>query len=758
MKRRKFKGQGQPEVREDAATRQLLEDLSRAVQQERGVEAVRILSRLQSGTLDPHALELAARALYIRALQGYAAGASLNGIISDLSQASRYHPQNPRIWFHLGLAYVKSGLHSKGMWAFRKAADLEPENARYTYHAAWTAVAGQSQDAELWLSRLDSSASEAHFLRASFVFLPAPGKPVFASTGALPSQQLACCDSAAAGTSSDAHAAVVRSEVEPSPALLLLRTLAPSCSSRVPSLEASPVPADPIGEWAALREAAASAPENPVIRLALGNHELRLGSGEAALEYMEAARQGGLQAPELTRCLARLYLRKGAQALREGEGTGGYSYLEQAGILDPDLKPWVVRCRASFLGTKAYRLAAAGDLAAAIPLWKELDKEERSLPILHNLALAYERLKDSEKSVHYWQKWIRARFSPDPQAADSLLAAEARRRLAKCLLESDRPGEAADAYRRVLAQSPDDTDAHEKLARISMHEDEWDQAIQHLEFLQRTQPESSTRWTQIGLSRLMKDDVAGATAAWNRALELEPANEAAQGYLLEALEERLSVMSPKQYATQGLLLIQNLIQLLPRHFAPQLVMARYFYSFNNRKRARDSIERALQLQPQNPLAWTKALHLILDFGTKSDLDRFDTRILDERRHDAHLQERAGMLYLEHGHQEKAKLHFSAAIEDSADSRIPFSIGQAYVRAKDPEEAERYARLALERDPGSGDNHVLLAMALLMQGKNKPGNKQLEIAGSIARETGNEELTVLLEDLRAMRHFERLLFH
>jgi tetratricopeptide (TPR) repeat protein len=188
------------------------------------------------------------------------------------------------------------------------------------------------------------------------------------------------------------------------------------------------------------------------------------------------------------------------------------------------------------LGSRAKRLAEEGDLSNAILLWKQIEVHgSKSLAVLHNLALGYERLKDYEKAAHYWNRWNRSRLAQSAEPRDPLFDAEVGRRLGMCYLNAGMFQEAAKAYRLVLSKLPGDLAAHSALAELCLDEERWEEALSHMDHLQKNQPESTYRWTQIGFARIMTDDLEGAMQAWARAVELEPGNESAQTQLVDAL-------------------------------------------------------------------------------------------------------------------------------------------------------------------------------------------------------------------------------
>ena len=647
-----------------------LSELQRAVEEKRGPDAVRILLRLQPDSFDPPALELAARALALRALQNYAAGASLNAIIADLSLAARYQPSNPAIHFHLGLAYLKQRLYAKALRALRSAVELQPGNTRYLYHAAWAAAVSNHPETEAWLRRLEAAGEDAGQFR-----LICPGS----------------------------------------------------------------------GDPAPLDVAAMKSVGGPAEEIAAGNLEMQNGNLDQALERFEAAQSDGLEPPELSACVAQLRVLRIHRKLQAGDLEGAQDDLNRMDAATGEISDLARKYTAFVDAARALGLANHGNLIEAISLWKKA--AEHNTAARHNIALAYERLEEFDRAADYWNRWMRSRGKGTQNRA---LAVETWRRIGVCLLKADAPGRAAEAYRSLLRLAPDDVEAREQLANLCLHEEEWDEAIRHLEYLQKNHQETSTRWTQIGRAYWGNIEIRKAREAWQRALELEPENRGAQDSLLMELSASLNGMGHKEYAQRGLKAIQEAMLAMPKNPMPQIMLAEYFFNLGSRKRGRETLERALALEPANAALWKRGLHVLMHNGTANQIRAFSERFVKLHGNNSKLMLETGSSLLAHDKERLAQAHFQAAIQASPSSGTAGSIALSYLEAGCFDEAESYARFALERDPRNGDALGALAEALFEQGRTEEAMARVDAGRSLAQETGNEDL---LEELkRLVEHF------
>jgi len=704
------------------ACRRLLE----AVREQRVGDAVKALSLLPPEVADPEGARAAAWALLARALQGYSTGSPANSAVADLSLAARYLPSHALLWFHLGLAFLKARLEKKALWALRKAVELEPGNARYLYHAAWAALAADSPEAPGWLARLDPSRPGTRFLRAAQEVLlggeaaaTCAGAPHSERASMIFLQGVACCLRAACGAAAPAR----------SPGRI---------AEAVGRLDMRP--AADLFERAARLE-----PHNGVVRLAAGNLEIQRGDQRAALEHMQAASASGLELPGLAECVSRLHLHESSRSPGDAREDDVLPCSEKGGAHAKD-RDAVTRVQEPLLAARAARMAREGRLSDAILLWKQIEGPESSeLALMHNLALAYERLGDHEKAAAYWRRWNRRRLARQSGPGDPVFEAAVHGRLARSFMEAGLTEDAARALATTLRFAPGDAEAREALAALCEERERWDEALVHLEHLLKHRPDSSTLLTRTGLARMMNGDAAGATEAWSRAIELEPMNQAAQKFLIQGLQARLDAMSAEEYRRAGLRLIQDVANRLPGQYGPELVLAGYLYSLGERKKGKEAMERALRSGAEHPEAWLEAFRTLDRCGREQECCRLADRLLKEHAEQPEFLGPFGQLLLRHGYLKEASRLFQAAMRHSRSELVPRNIAREYLAAGYGEEARAWAERALERAPKDAEAHFILAIGCHIQGDTERAEEALGKARMLARESGDRDLLEWIEE-------------
>jgi tetratricopeptide (TPR) repeat protein len=110
------------------------------------------------------------------------------------------------------------------------------------------------------------------------------------------------------------------------------------------------------------------------------------------------------------------------------------------------------------------------------------------------------------------------------------------------------------------------------------------------------------------------------------------------------------------------------------------------------------------------------------------------------------QVRAGALLLDHGREGLAEEHFAAALAASTDGKIPLSIADVCSEREHYDQADRYARLALERDGESAAAHAIMAESLLMRDELAEAERHIKMALSQAKRDADPGL---LDELREM---------
>ena len=100
-----------------------------------------------------------------QAPQAPAASPARPNMIASLEDETVKNPQNTKVWIQLGNEYFDSSQHEKAIWAYRKALELNPNDARALYLGAEALLAlGKKERAALWAGRALSIDPEDPYL------------------------------------------------------------------------------------------------------------------------------------------------------------------------------------------------------------------------------------------------------------------------------------------------------------------------------------------------------------------------------------------------------------------------------------------------------------------------------------------------------------------------------------------------------------------------------------------------------------------
>jgi tetratricopeptide (TPR) repeat protein len=213
---------------------------------------------------------------------------------------------------------------------------------------------------------------------------------------------------------------------------------------------------------------------NGLRRYLRGVAAARAGNAEQALTLWQAVYEAGEQPPGLAQNLAAL-LHGRLEALAQGGDVAAAAELAQRWQALPG-GPAFDELRIRVLDTAAQRAAADGDWSRAATYW-EAARQILALggqdlgsprPLLHNLALAYERLEQWEQAADAWRAMLRTRARRRPDDAGDALESRrwawVRSRIIDCYKQIGRPDEAVTVFRQALKQEPNDLDLRLQLA------------------------------------------------------------------------------------------------------------------------------------------------------------------------------------------------------------------------------------------------------------------------------------------------------
>lgn len=179
-------------------------------------------------------------------------------------------------------------------------------------------------------------------------------------------------------------------------------------------------------------------------------------------------------------------------------------------------------------------------------LHQELQSRPNDAGVLMRLARAYQAEGDNRQTLRYLDLYLNQKPSdtpvrleaatlamsfPDFPAAEKHLKAAMQsggdtpalhRHLGLMYLKMDRPQDAINEYKAVLARTESDAEAHANIGLAYLKEDNLSQAITHLHRATELEPNSADRHNMLGLAYIQANRVRNAVECFNRALAIQP--------------------------------------------------------------------------------------------------------------------------------------------------------------------------------------------------------------------------------------------
>lgn len=233
---------------------------------------------------------------------------------------------------------------------------------------------------------------------------------------------------------------------------------------------------------------------------------------------------------------------------------------------------------------QAHVLAGFGQLAEAIPLWRQ----------------------SSELDPDY---------------------TPARLRLGDALLKSNQLTEAERVYREVLARAPQDPYAYLGVARVLMARSDWAAARNALETGRRARPEFVGTLILLATveERLGNEDAARALRAEIAMREFSDLPDPWLEALLDDCYDAYRVSVGSAVATysgspdRAVHLLQRAIDLAPHDGSYERQLGKLLFQLSRLSEARPHLERATQLAPQDSAAWSLLVDLLEKSGDASGM-------------------------------------------------------------------------------------------------------------------------------------------
>ncbi len=175
-------------------------------------------------------------------------------------------------------------------------------------------------------------------------------------------------------------------------------------------------------------------------------------------------------------------------------------------------------------------------------------------------------------------------------------ASAARVEIARLRIRSGAEDAVAVATEATKAD-PASVDARLTLVRALLQKREFAKAQSALDELASASPNVAAVHTQMGLLRALRNDAAGARAAFNRALELDPMQ-------LEAIGGLTAVDMSGGRKQEALTRVDTLVTNAPKNLNALLVAAQAHAAANNLTRAEELARTAIEVDQSSPVAYS----------------------------------------------------------------------------------------------------------------------------------------------------------
>ena len=280
--------------------------------------------------------------------------------------------------------------------------------------------------------------------------------------------------------------------------------------------------ADYASETGFWRDNVVKRPQNYIAHLQLGRAQLRAGDVvRAEQSFSEAARLGPPFAP--------VYNDLGRVRLARGDLEGARTAIERALQLAPDLA--VAHSNMGLLEERS------GDLAAALASYRAALAADPALAVAReNLARALALSGRIEEAVH---EMARARGRAPDGRAWALVA--------QVLESGGRATEAEAAYRRAVADAPDDAIAHSALGTLLARQGRFDEAQESLESSLAIDPDGIDALRNLGALLAQRGKTSEAAAHFEHALAVDENARLAHFNLGLIAEERGDIDSARRH-------------------------------------------------------------------------------------------------------------------------------------------------------------------------------------------------------------------
>ncbi len=499
-------------------------------------------------------------------------------------------------------------------------------------------------------------------------------------------------------------------------------------------------------------------PIRAVAAYALGLDALRREQAEEALVHWQAARQLGLDTPTFRHNLGLLYQNLAEQAADEGRWSEVASLAEAAIALKPDdrdLKTLLLAAHQHI----GYARALAGRWAEALTHWQKVREwGENSYALLQNLALAYERTEQFVEAAELWRQVVRRRprKKDDPDALTPQQVAQLWGHVAECYRRAGETTQAITTLHNALNNDPNNADLRLELVDALIAQNRLEAARTQVDNLLKRDPNHVEALVRAArLNEMIQPwwflfTPDSVQRAWQRVLKADPNHLEARERLSEILYQEGEQACRSRKFKQALESYRQAMEYTPDQPLLYLAMADCLFHMKKPDAAHEALAQALALEPTNLDIYHEAVDICHIAGqprkaewviaqAKAQVGPLPTSFYLDlahccfRRH----EKEQGTIYLQCAEQQAG---------DDADALV--EIGAFYLDHDNVDRALSFFDRALRLDPDHGWANYHVGTSYAVAGEMKEANRYWRRARHTARQTGDQELLEIIEQTRS----------
>ena len=272
--------------------------------------------------------------------------------------------------------------------------------------------------------------------------------------------------------------------------------------------------------------------------------------------------------------------------------------------------------------------------------------------------------------------------------------------------------EAEKAYQQGLDHDPNSSDALSGMMNTALAQKQPDKAVAEAKAAIAKAPNSSAFYDLLGTALFnSKKDMNGAEDALRKSAQLDKNNS-------DALLKLGQVQVARGSVDNGIATYQRSLQDNPREASFYILLGELYESKKDWEKAKESYQKALEIQPDNPLASNNLAYVMVQSGGNVDVALSLAQTARRGMPDsANAADTLGWVYYQKGAYKSAIDLFQEALKLSEKNKAPedatvhYHLGMAYERTDQPTLARQHLERVLKINPNyssAGDVKKMLS--------------------------------------------------